>query len=149
MTGMKSFVVELLAKTPRRAVVRNAPRIPIARLWAAPASLVGAALAPFFRRRSITRGVLLCEGAAWPRRLGWRYRAITFGHVVLAVDELDDATLRHELEHVRQYEIWGPAFVPAYLAASAAVAAAGGRPYRDNPFEVRARRAARPEPSVE
>jgi hypothetical protein len=41
----------------------------------------------------------------------------------------------HELVHVRQYERWGPLFVPAYLASSAIIWLRGGDPYRDNPFE--------------
>ncbi len=77
----------------------------------------------------------MCEGAGWPGRLGWRYRAITFGHVVLSVDALDEATLRHELVHVAQYEKWGPLFVPLYLLASARAALGGGHHYRDNHFE--------------
>ncbi|MDQ4142894.1 MAG: hypothetical protein M3198_03975 [Actinomycetota bacterium] len=116
--------------------------------WSSVWSLAGLALAPFFRRVSICRGVLLCEGAAWPRRLGWRYRAITLGHVVLAVDDLDLATLDHELAHVRQYERWGPLFVPAYLVASARARLGGGDAYRDNLFEVQARREA-PQPGAE
>ena len=108
-------------------------------LWGATWSMVGLALTPFFRRRSIVGGVLLCEGASWPRRLGWRYRAITFGHVVLAVDELDQATFGHELVHVRQYEVWGPLFVPAYGLASVWARLRGGDAYRDNPFEQAAR----------
>jgi hypothetical protein len=111
----------------------------LAMAWAAPGSLIGVLLSPLFRKRFVTRGVLLCEGAAWPRRLGWPYRAITFGHVVLAVDELDSPTLEHELVHVRQFERWGPAFVPAYLAASLWARLRGGHPYRDNPFEQQAR----------
>lgn len=87
------------------------------------------------------RGILLCEGAAWPRRLGWPFRAITFGHVVLAVDELDLRTLRHELEHVRQYERWGLFLLPAYVAATLTACLRGGHHYRDNAFEVAARRA--------
>ena len=67
-------------------------------------SLVGLLLAPFFRTRRVVAGVLVCEGATWPRKLGWRYRAITFGQVVLSVDEVDHATMCHELDHVHQYE---------------------------------------------
>lgn len=109
-------------------------------LWASPYSVVGLLLAPFFRRRRVTRGVLLCEGATWPRRLGWRYKAITFGHVVLAVDDVDDALLDHELVHVRQYERWGLAYGPMYLAASLGAVLRGGHVYRDNAFEAEARR---------
>jgi hypothetical protein len=108
-------------------------------LWASPYSLLGLLFAPFFRTRRVVSGVLICEGAEWPRRLGWRYRAITFGHVVLAVNELDERTLRHELAHVRQYERWGLLFPPVYLGACAAAMARGGHYYRDNVFEVAAR----------
>lgn len=101
--------------------------------------MVGLALSPLFRRRYVRNGVIVAEGAAWPRRLGWRYRAITFGHVVLSVDELDEDTMRHELVHVRQYERWGPVFVPAYLAASAAARLRGGHHYLHNAFELQAR----------
>ncbi len=123
------------------------PRAPrwrrVARLlWASPASLLGAVFAPFFRSRRYRRGVILCEGAEWPRRLGWRYRAITFGHVVLAVDELDEDTFEHELAHVRQYERWGPFLGPAYLLASAWALLTGRHHYRDNYFEASARREA-------
>lgn len=107
--------------------------------WAAPWSLVGLLLSPLFRRRVIVRGVLLAEGAAWPAVLGWRYRAITFGHVVLSIDELDPGTLDHELVHVRQYERWGPLFVPAYLMESVRALARGDHHYRDNAFEIAAR----------
>ena len=110
-------------------------------LWAGPWSLVGLIVGSLFDRRSLRSGALWCEGARWPRKLGWRYRAITLGHVVLAVDDLDDRTQRHELEHVRQYERWGPLLVPAYFIAAVAAVAGGGHYYRDNAFEKAARRA--------
>ncbi|MGH2757320.1 MAG: signal peptide prediction [Actinomycetota bacterium] len=108
-------------------------------LWAAPYSLIGLLLCLGFRRRRLTHGVLLCEGAEWPRKLGWRYRAITFGHVVLCIDDIDDRVLAHELAHVRQYESWGPFFVPAYLLAALWAVLRRRHPYRDNHFEVAAR----------
>jgi hypothetical protein len=122
--------------SPRTGLLRSL----LLHLWAGPASVLGLLLAPFFRRRSIAGGVLLCEGASWPRRLGWRYRAITFGHVVLCVDELDEGILRHETVHVSQYEKWGPLLIPLYLFASLREWVRGGHPYRDNPFEIEARR---------
>jgi hypothetical protein len=109
-------------------------------LWAAPFSLVGAFLSLFFDRRYATGGVLVAEGARWPRRLGWRYRAITLGHVVLCVDALDPATMEHELVHVRQFERWGPLFLVAYPTASVSAIARGRHHYRDNRFEIEARR---------
>jgi hypothetical protein len=73
--------------------------------------------------------------------LGWHYRAITFGHVVLCVDEPDPTLIRHELAHVKQYERWGPLFVPAYVVASIVSMVRGGHAHTDNHFEVAARRA--------
>ena len=109
--------------------------------WASPTSLLGLVLLPFFRNRWYTRGVILAEGASWPRRLGWKYRAITFGHVVLAIEELDEKTMVHELEHVRQYEKVGPLYPILYLLASIRAMLRGGHYYRDNRFELEARAA--------
>ena len=62
--------------------------------------------------------------------------AMTLGHVVLGTDAgtLDRVRV-HEQVHVRQYERWGPLFLPAYLLSSLAQLLRGGRPYRDNRFE--------------
>jgi len=109
--------------------------------WPAPVTLVGALMSLFFRGRRFKDGVLLAEGAEWPGRLGWRYRAITLGHTVLSVDELDEATFQHELVHVRQFERWGPLFLLIYPAASAWAQVKGRHFYRDNRFEIAARRA--------
>jgi hypothetical protein len=62
--------------------------------------------------------------------------AMALGHVVLGQSEEDlELSYEHELVHVRQYECWGPAFVPAYLAASVWQRLKGRHPYWDNPFE--------------
>jgi len=62
--------------------------------------------------------------------------AMTLGHVVLARNrDCFLITLPHEMVHVRQYERWGPLFIPAYLCCSVGVRLRGGDPYRDNPFE--------------
>ena len=120
--------------------MRGSPLITgLAYVWAGPWSLVGLALSVLFRKRTVRRGVVLAEGASWPGRLGWHYRAITLGHVVLCVDEIDPVTFRHELVHVAQFERWGPLFVPAYLVAGLWAALHRAHPYRDNRFEVAAR----------
>jgi hypothetical protein len=115
-------------------------------LWAAPASVLGVVLGVLGiaagGRLSIHTGVLEAEG----RLLAWALTyltvleggaaAITFGHVVLARDAaLLEWTRSHERVHVRQYERWGPLFIPLYLAASAWALACGRDPYRDNVFE--------------
>jgi len=62
--------------------------------------------------------------------------AMTLGHTVLGrTAAMLDVARRHELIHVRQYERWGPLFVPAYLLCSGVQWLRGKDPYRDNPFE--------------
>jgi hypothetical protein len=119
-------------------------------VWAAPASCFGLAIATAGiiagGRMTIRRGVIEVHG----RLLGWTLRrltyleggisAITFGHVVLAVDAAAlEQTRAHERIHVHQYERWGALFIPAYLAASLWTAVRGRDPYFDNPFERQAR----------
>ena len=66
--------------------------------------------------------------------------AITLGHVILARNRaLLDIWSSHEQVHVRQYELWGLLFVPAYLADSAWQWLHGRRAYLDNHFERQAR----------
>lgn len=63
----------------------------------------------------------------------------TFGHVVLGRSERHlEACRPHQLVHVRQYETWGPLFVPTYLMWGVALWCSGKRPYYDNPFERQA-----------
>ena len=67
--------------------------------------------------------------------------AMTLGHVVLGqTDAALDIAREHELVHVRQYERWGPLFVPAYLLASLVLWLRGRDAYRENPFERQAYR---------
>ena len=61
---------------------------------------------------------------------------MTLGHVVIAQDLRSlNFTREHERVHVRQYEHWGPFFIPAYLLASLYARVTGKHPYFDNPFE--------------
>jgi len=114
-------------------------------LWASPPTLVGLTLAALAGRGGsigLVDGVVEAHGP----RLRWALAhlppltggavAVTLGHVVLGRDAraLED-TRAHERVHVRQYERWGPFFIPVYLAASVWIAWRGGHPYFDNPFE--------------
>ena len=121
-------------------------------IWAAPATLAGLALACLAignGRVRLLDGVVEAHGV-W---LDWCLRrlipipggaaAITIGHVVLGRNQAAlDVTRAHERVHVRQYERWGPLFIPAYLAASLWMIVTGRDPYRDNPFEREALREA-------
>jgi hypothetical protein len=119
-------------------------------VWAAPCSAVGVfaavpALLAGGRARFVagTVEVVLRETLPECGSLAQRFpfRAITFGHVILAVTMEDlDGCRNHELVHVRQYERWGPAFLPAYAMSSLWQLVRGRRPYWDNAFEVEARR---------
>lgn len=112
-------------------------------LWASPGSLLG-----------LAAGVLaLCTGGG-ARRIGatlefhggfvrwllerrpFQAAAMTLGHVIIGRDEdcLDNSR-EHELVHVRQYERWGPLFIPAYLGSSLYLRLCGRDGYFENPFE--------------
>lgn len=66
--------------------------------------------------------------------------AVTFGHTVLGRSrETLDSCRPHEWAHVRQYERWGPLFVPAYVICWVWLGCLGRDPYLDNPFERQAR----------
>ncbi len=122
-------------------------------LWALPNSLVGLAAMALGRiggaRAALTDGVLEVHGPGVERLLAalpvrFKVRAITLGHVVLGCDrESLEATRVHERAHVEQAQRWGPAFLPAYLLASAYAWARGGDAYLDNVFERQARAAER------
>ena len=82
-------------------------------------------------------------GVTWlvQQVLGQSTLAFTLGHTVLGqTDASLDVSRMHELVHVRQYERWGPFFVPAYLLCSLFCHLAGKDYYRDNPFEREAYR---------
>lgn len=119
--------------------------LPLRILWAGPWSLLGLVFALLatttgggIRRREAT---LECWGGWTARLLGnmplaGGASAMTLGHVILGqtIGVLDRAR-EHEMVHVRQYERWGPAFIPAYLACSLVLWFRGKDPYFDNPFE--------------
>ena len=113
-------------------------------LWASPASAIGlllAAVTGSLRGASLVTGVIEIHGPGlrWFLTHGAFVRhvtAITLGHVVLGCDaEALHWTRAHERVHVRQYEQWGPFFIPAYLIASLWAAATGRHAYYDNYFE--------------
>jgi hypothetical protein len=101
------------------------------------AVLLGATLRRHHGVVEVYGGRLGAAVARLPRLLN--FSAMTLGHVILAVDHSAMAQLRrHEHVHVRQYERWGPLFVPAYLLSSLVQLLRGRNPYRENHFERQA-----------
>ncbi len=123
---------------------------PLRYLWAFfPNTLIGLSLALLARatggRVTVIDGVVEAQGGAvaWLLRhavpLSTGASAITFGHVVLGRNQAClDLTRAHERVHVRQYERWGPLFLPAYGVSSLLVWRRGGDAYRGNRFEAEA-----------
>ena len=113
-------------------------------LWASPASALGLVAAlllwPFGARARCVGGTVEIALRRVPRFVARRFGAITLGHVVLGVDFGTLDRLRaHEQVHVRQYERFGPLFIPLYLGDSAWQWLRGRDAYRDNRFEREAR----------
>jgi hypothetical protein len=124
-------------------------------IWAAPNTLIGLVTGaiPILFGASVRRvaGIIEIAGGRLGKFLvspsiACPYRAITLGHVILATSRSElDAARSHEHIHVRQYERWGPFFLPAYLTSSLWQLVCGRRCYRDNYFEREAFRAGSPE----
>jgi hypothetical protein len=113
--------------------------------WAAPNTfaglLVGSIVLLAGGRVALQAGVVEFSGGALGRLVHSlpgrvRFHAITLGHTILGPSPAALAAARtHEHAHVRQYERWGPLFLPAYVCASIWALARGRRCYRDNRFE--------------
>ncbi len=114
-------------------------------LWASPNTCLGIAIGWLLGGRfSVVDGVIEIHGTRVAAALGSLWMpamAITLGHCVLGQSAAALAITRtHERVHVRQYQRWGPVFIPAYLAAWAYLRSKGRDGYRENPFEIEAYR---------
>ncbi|MGE0537400.1 MAG: hypothetical protein AB7O68_20690 [Pirellulales bacterium] len=114
-------------------------------VWASPASTLGLLIGAL---ALLTGGRLQRVGRTlefWGGLLPWclsrvpiggAAAALTLGHVIIGQNQAALTMSRaHEWIHVRQYERWGPLFLPAYFACSAWLWVTGRHPYLDNPFE--------------
>ena len=118
------------------------------RIWASPNTLLGLIVGAlgflFGGKCQVVRGCVEFHGGlvAWLLRrtpTGPTTMAMTLGHTIIGQTESSLALARdHEHVHVRQYERWGPFFIPAYLGWSAVLWWQGKDAYLDNPFEVEA-----------
>jgi hypothetical protein len=115
-------------------------------VWASPATIIGLLVALLVKLQggsvNVVRGVIEVHGGFLTKllsdRLPWlgSSMAMTLGHVVLSTDaDCLECTRRHERVHVRQYERWGPFFLPAYFLSSLVALLRGRHPYFDNMFE--------------
>ena len=81
----------------------------------------------------------LVQGILRHMPLGDATLALTLGHTILGQTASGLEIARdHEQIHVRQYELWGPFFLIAYLGSSAWLWLIGKDAYHDNPFEIEA-----------
>ncbi len=127
----------------------NRPRVPavVRYTWAFPTTCVGlfaGALTLATKGRVQRRqGALEFHGGFARKFLESKMvsaSAMTLGHVIIGRDtHCLDYCRDHEQVHVRQVELWGPFFLPAYVAASAWERLRGRHYYYDNWFERDAR----------
>ena len=113
-------------------------------VWSLPNTLVGLALGALtFQTPRILGGAIVFDRS--DRGLTWLLTrmhrpAMTVGFVILSARPLEGRLLAHGRHHVRESMVWGPLFVPVYLALAVPFG------YRRHPMERAARRASGEEP---
>lgn len=109
-------------------------------MWALPNTLLGLVVGALtFQAPRIHGGAIVFDRG--PRGVTWLLRAmnrtaLTLGFVIVSAAPVEGRLLAHERHHVRQSMLWGPLFVPVYLALAIPFG------YRRHPMERAARRAA-------
>ena len=117
-------------------------------IWASPNTALGLTLGMLALltggKMQLRRGCFEFYGGMtrwWLSRLigGEGAAAMTLGHTILGqTPSMLRRARDHEHVHVRQYERWGPFFLPAYLGISAWLWLVGRDCYLENPFEIEA-----------
>jgi hypothetical protein len=109
-------------------------------VWAMPNTLLGLVVGALtFQTPRIHGGAIVFDRG--PRGVTWLLRAMnrtamTLGFVIVSGAPVEGRLLAHERHHVRQSMLWGPLFVPVYLALAIPFG------YRRHPMERAARLAA-------
>jgi hypothetical protein len=62
--------------------------------------------------------------------------AMTVGFVIISTQSVTGRLLKHEQQHIRQFCVWGPLFIPVYFLLAIPYG------YRRHPMEIRAQIAA-------
>lgn len=109
-------------------------------VWAMPNTLLGLVVGALtFQTPRIHGGAIVFDreprGVTW-LLLAMNRTAMTLGFVIVSAAPVEGRLLAHERHHVRQSMLWGPLFVPVYLALAIPFG------YRRHPMERAARRAA-------
>ena len=115
-------------------------------IWASPNTLLGIFIGFLGLlsggRAQIRRGCLEFYGGLttfFLKKTPVQAIAMTLGHTILGQSpEFLDSARDHEQVHVRQYERWGPFFLPAYFSCWFVLWVQGKDAYRLIPFEVEA-----------
>ena len=109
-------------------------------VWAMPNTLLGLLVGALtFQTPRIHGGAIVFDrGPRGATRLlrAMNRTAMTLGFVIVSAAPVEGRLLAHERHHVRQSMLWGPLFVPVYLALAIPFG------YRRHPMERAARRAA-------
>jgi hypothetical protein len=109
-------------------------------VWTLPNTVVGVVLGLLtFQRPRMIGPVLVFDRR--PRGLTWLFSkmnrsAMTIGFVILSAVPVEGSLLAHERQHIRQYCVWGPLFIPVYFLLAVPFG------YGRHPFERAATRAA-------
>ena len=102
-------------------------------VWTLPNTLIGLVLGLLtFQVPRVRHGIVMFDRSprGWSRlvqRSG--YTAQTIGFVMIGAGPIEGSLFAHEREHVRQYCMWGPLFLPVYGLLFL------GYGYRRHPFE--------------
>ncbi|MFL5767745.1 MAG: hypothetical protein ACJ758_07870, partial [Actinomycetota bacterium] len=92
---------------------------PLGFVWTLPNTLLGLVAGSLtFQWPRVMEGALVFDRG--PRGLTSLMRsfdrtAMTVGYVIVSSEPVEGTLLRHEQHHIRQYDRWGPFFIPAYL----------------------------------
>lgn len=108
-------------------------------VWTAPNTLLGLLLGLLtFQVPRLAHGLVLFDRhpRGLTRLLSLLHRStMTVGFVVVSAVSVEGRLLAHEAHHVRQYQAWGPLFIPVYLLLGLVFG------YRRHPMEIAAQRA--------
>jgi hypothetical protein len=109
-------------------------------VWTMPNTLLGLVLGALtFQAPRVHGGAIVFDrGPRGVTRLlkAMNRTAMTLGVVIVSAAPVEGRLLAHERHHIRQSMVWGPLFVPVYLALAIPFG------YRRHPMELAAKRAA-------